>query len=111
MVDRLRKIVFEISPDASEKANMGWRSISFQDPKMGYFCGIFPFEDRVELIFEFGVLLPDPEGILQGNARQVRYLSFHEPREIRIGITENFLKAALDLPPQHSFRRGLTQSL
>ena len=103
-------IVLEVAPEASEKANRGWRSVSFRDPQMGYFCGIFPFEDHVDLIFEFGALLPDPEGILEGNAKQVRYLRFHGPREIRVGVVKGFLRAALDLPPQHSIRRGLTQS-
>ena len=110
IADRLREIILEFAPDVSEKANRGWRSISFRDLKVGYFCGIFPFEEHVDLIFEFGALLPDPEGILLGDTKQVRYLRFHEPEDIQNEVVEHYLKAALDLPPQHAARRGMTQA-
>ena len=108
-VGRLRRMVLEVAPDAVEKANKGWRSISYRHAQMGYFCGIFPFDEWVDLIFEFGVLLSDPEGILEGGARQVRYLRFHGPSEVRVRRVKQFVRAALDLPPQHAVRRSLTQ--
>jgi MOSC domain-containing protein YiiM len=107
---KLREIILEAAPGALEKANRGWRSISYRDKQVGYFCGIFPFEDHVDLIFEFGVLLPDPDGILQGDAKQVRYLRFHDLDEVHTEEIIPLLLAALDLPPQHAARRGLTQS-
>jgi hypothetical protein len=107
---KLREIILETAPEALEKANRGWRSISYRDKQLGYFCGIFPFEDHVDLIFEFGVLLPDPDGILQGDAKQVRYLRFHDREDVHMEEIKPFLIAALDLPPQHAARRGLTQA-
>lgn len=107
---KLQEIILATAPGTSEKANRGWRSISFRDKQVGYFCGIFPFEDHVDLIFEFGVLLPDPDGILQGDAKQVRYLRFHGVEEVREAEIKPLLLAALDLPPQHAARRGLTSS-
>ena len=68
-VDRLRGIVHAIAPGAREKVNRGWRSINYLDPQVGYFCGIFPFEDKVDLIFEFGTLLPDPERMFRGRGK------------------------------------------
>lgn len=109
-VDRLRGIVHAIAPGAREKVNRGWRSINYLDPQVGYFCGIFPFEDRVDLIFEFGTLLPDPERMLEGEAKQTRYLRFRRPNDIRVQPTKAFIRAALALPPEHSTRRGLIQS-
>jgi hypothetical protein len=110
IVGKLREIILETAPGALEKANRGWRSISYRDKQVGYFCGIFPFEDHVDLIFEFGVLLPDPDGILQGDAKQVRYLRFHDLDEIHMEEIIPLLLAALDLPPQHAARRGLTHA-
>lgn len=110
VVGKLREVILKAVPGVQEKANRGWHSISYRDAQVGYFCGLFPFEDHVDLIFEFGVLLPDPNGILQGDAKQVRYLRFHGPEEINQGEIEPLLIAALDLPPQHAARRGLTQS-
>ncbi len=107
---RLRKVVLEVAVNANEKANKGWRSISYRHPDVGYFCGIFPFEDHVDLIFEFGVLLPDPGEMLKGEARQVRYLRFREVKDIHVQPLRRLLGAALTLPTSHSVRRGLTQS-
>jgi hypothetical protein len=107
---KLREIILAIAPDALEKANRTWRSVSFRDKQVGYFCGIFPFEDHVDLIFEFGVLLPDPNGILLGDAKQVRYLRYTGDKKIREAEIKPLLLASLDLPPQHAARRGLTRA-
>jgi hypothetical protein len=110
IVAKLRAVILKTAPGVQEKANRGWRNISYRDAQVGYFCGIFPFEDHVDLIFEFGILLPDPNGILLGDAKQVRYLRFYAVEEINESEIKSLLLAALDLPPQHAARRGLTQS-
>ena len=110
IADELRDVILKTAPGALEKANRGWRSISYRDKQVGYFCGIFPFEEHVDLIFEFGVLLPDPGEILLGDAKQVRYLRFHGLEDVNVKQIKPFLLAALDLPPQHAARSGLSQS-
>jgi hypothetical protein len=62
LVERLREIIRQTVPEATESAHPVWHSISYRHPRSGYFCGIFPFQERVDLAFEFGVLLPDPGG-------------------------------------------------
>jgi hypothetical protein len=109
-VDRVREVIHQLAPDVSEKSNQGWRSISYRDAQVGYFCGIFPFEDHVDLIFEFGSLLEDPDRILQGDARQTRYIRFHEPKDVQDEIVKSFIQGALDLPTAHSTRRGLIEN-
>jgi hypothetical protein len=110
-VKKLRQLIHQIAPEVKEKANRGWRSISYRDSQVGYFCGIFPFEDHVDLIFEFGWLLDDPHGILQGDTRQTRYLRFHEAGDIDGESVKFFLQEALGLlPASHSVRLGLTQN-
>ena len=37
--------------------------------------GVFPHDDRVRLLFEHGRELPDPDGILEGDAKQVRWVT------------------------------------
>ena len=107
---RCRQLILQVAPDVKEKANQGWRSISYRDAQIGYFCGIFPFEDHVDLIFEFGCLLEDPDGILQGETRQTRYLRFHDPGDIDDETIKFFLQSALDLPASHAARRGLAEN-
>ena len=109
-VDRLRQRIRLVNDDVAEKANHGWRSISYSDPQLGYFCGIFPFENHVDLVFEFGILLDDPGGILQGDSKQTRFLRFHEPGEVQSETVMHFLKAALNLPASHTLRRELIRA-
>lgn len=67
-----RRFIRATVPDALEKILPGWKAISYSRPR--YFCGIFLFATEVHLIFEHGVLLADPDSLLQGNGKQVRHV-------------------------------------
>ena len=107
---RCRQLILQVVPGVTEIANQGWRSISYRDAQVGYFCGIFLFENHVDLIFEFGALLDDPDRALQGDTRQTRYLRFHDPGDIDDDPMKFFLQSALDLPASHAARRGLAEN-
>jgi hypothetical protein len=62
-LDALRALVVATVPAVTERLNLGWRSISVSHPRVGYSCGLFLFDDRIEVAFEFGILLDDPEGV------------------------------------------------
>jgi hypothetical protein len=62
---RLRAAVLTGRPELTEKIYLGW-----------YGVALFPRADEVHVGFEHGVDLPDPDGLLQGDGRQVRYLVF-----------------------------------
>src|SRR5687768_10871958 len=83
LAERLRALVRRTVPEAAERANAGWHSLSYHHPSAGYFCGIFPQADDVLLAFEFGVLLPDPDGLLEGEGKQVRYVRLRRASAIR----------------------------
>lgn len=68
----------------------------------GYFCGDFTFEERVLLVFDWGVLLADQEHGLTGNGRQVRTLAFDPGDAVPTKALQAFLRAALDLPPSRA---------
>ena len=110
LVERLREIIRQTVPEASESAHPVWHSISYNHPRGGYFCGIFPFQERVDLAFEFGVLLPDPEGLLVGNGKQVRYLRFKDEGDIREEALKALLQAAIDLPERRDVKLGLVRA-
>lgn len=61
---RLRRLVTDAVPEATERAYPVWHGIGFRHPRSGYFCGIFPQKDGVRLYFEYGALLADPDGLL-----------------------------------------------
>ena len=96
--ERLRRIVAGTVPQATEKAHGFWHSINYRHPDAGYFCGIFPRPDAVLLVFEFGVLLPDPEGILEGDGKQVRQVRIERAKDIRVRPIRTLLREAVELP-------------
>jgi hypothetical protein len=110
LVERLREIIRQTVPEATESAHPVWHSISYRHPQGGYFCGIFPFQERVDLAFEFGVLLPDPERLLVGNGKQVRYLRFNNVREMHEEALKALLLAAINLPERRDVKLGLVRA-
>lgn len=92
----LRKLIKQITPDVTEHPYPVWHAIGFRHKKAGYFCGVFPYKDHVKLIFEWGVMLPDPEKILQGDTKQVKFIIIKSKKDIKINaikklITESIL--------------------
>ena len=109
--ERLRKLVLQTVPTAAEVAYPGWHGIGYHHSESGYFCGIFPRKDRVQLGFEFGALLPDPNGVLEGTGKQVRYVMIREGKEIRVGAIKKLLLAAIDLPDEREAKLWLLKSI
>lgn len=110
LVQVLRRLILEVVPNASETAQPSWRSLNYRHPESGYFCGIFPQQDMVRLAFEFGALLPDPENLLTGEGRQVRYLDLQDKEAIPVERLKEFLLAALALPSQREVKLALIRS-
>ncbi len=110
IAEQLRRMVKDLVPDAFEKAYPRWRGIGYRHPAAGYFCGIFPQRDEVRLLFEWGVLLSDPDGLLIGDGRQVRYVPVTDIATVdRPGITA-LISAALALPESAAVKRQLLQN-
>ena len=110
IVAELRNLVQATIPQASEKANPGWRSLNCRHPAVGYFCGLFPFEDHVDVAFEFGALLPDPEETLDAGRKQVRYARVTSLKAIPRRALKHLLKDAVSLPAERSTRTGLVRA-
>ena len=92
---RLQELVRTTVPDATERAYPGWHCIGYRHPQCGYFCGIFPQEKSVRLLFEYGILLPDPASLLEGNGKQTRYVDVRRQKDIRVRPLKRLIKAAL----------------
>ena len=84
-------------PDLVERVRHGWHSINYRDPAAGFVCAIFPGVDRVELVFEHGARLPDPDGLLSGSGKQVRILAFRSAEDIDEDDVARFLDLAVEL--------------
>ena len=110
VVETLRQLVKETAPQARESAHASWHSIHYHDPQNGYFCGIFPLKDSTSVVFEFGILLPDPENILQGTGKQVRNIILHSVKEIPSAALRDVILAALALPGSRKDKLRMIQS-
>ncbi len=110
IVERLRAIIRATVPDAIESAHAVWHSLSYKHPDSGYFCGLFPQADRVDVAFEFGVLLPDPDRVLDGDGKQVRYLRLRDESELREAAFKQLLIEAISLPPGREAKLALIRA-
>ena len=101
LVQDLRRLILDTVPDAVEIAYPVWKGIGYHHGTSGYFCAIFPQPSGVKLGFEFGVLLPDPDRVLEGTGKQVRYVVIQDAAQgaaqIPAGAIKRLLAAALSL--------------
>lgn len=94
--EQLRRLVVQAIPTATEHSYVGWKGIGYRDPQAGYFAGIFPQRDHVRLLFEHGVALDDPEGILQGEGvRQVRWIVVRPGSRLPRAVIKRMLQRAV----------------
>ena len=82
IVGVLQKLITDTLDGLTEKAYPGWHAIGFRHPRAGYICGIFPYETTVRLIFEKGVLLSDPHGVLEGDTKQIRFIEITDAGQV-----------------------------
>jgi hypothetical protein len=86
LANQLRALVMRTVTEVDEAVYTGWRLIGYRlrdGRRSRYFCYIAPFEERVTLGFEYGVLLSNDAGLLEGTGTQVRYVTIREPDDIR----------------------------
>src|SRR5262245_4616382 len=84
--DQISAIATRTDMEVDEAAYSRWQLIGYRlrdGRRTRYFCYIAPFEDRVALGFEYGVLLSNDAGLLEGRGTQVRYVTIRQPRDIR----------------------------
>ncbi len=112
LLAELTSLVIQTVPEATQKLNLRRKTFGFNHPDVGHFCEIFPREERVVIAFEFGVLLPDPDGILDARtcAKQVRYLPIGSHDRVPCAALRHFLRAAVSLPAEYSTRVALAKA-
>ena len=93
----VRAAVLGAQPQLVERVRAGWHSVNYRDPSAGFVCAIFPTADLVQLVFERGAQLPDPDGLLTGTGRQVRALEFTDEADVDPETVLEFLDHALDV--------------
>ena len=75
----LRTLVRREMPDAIERVRTGWRIIGYDVPagrRSAYFCWIMPEAVHVHLGFVYGVVMDDPDRLLEGRTVRARWVTF-----------------------------------
>ncbi|WP_369135851.1 DUF1801 domain-containing protein [Modestobacter sp. I12A-02662] len=94
---RARAVLLDGHPELRERVRRGWHSINYAHPDAGFVCALFPLAGHVQLVFERGVLLPDPERRLVGTGRTVRSLELSDATDADLEVVVEYLDQAIAL--------------
>jgi hypothetical protein len=96
----LREVVLEEAPDAVESISKGYAvAIGFSftgKPLKDGFCHIVTYSNHVNLGFNRGALLPNPDGVLQGTGKLIRHITIRSESELDRPFVRRYLQAAIE---------------
>ncbi|MFY9744223.1 MAG: DUF1801 domain-containing protein [Candidatus Sulfotelmatobacter sp.] len=96
----LREIVLEEAPDAIESISKGYAvAIGFSfacKPLKDGFCHVVAYKTHVNLGFNRGALLPDPNRILAGNGKSIRHITIRDRHELEHPAVRRYLQTAIE---------------
>ena len=104
----VRQVVLEEAPEAIESFSKGYAvAIGFSftgKPLKDGFCHIAAYSSHVNLGFNQGALLPDPNGVLAGTGKSIRHITIRNQNELDRPFVRRYLQAAIEQvggpPPQ-----------
>jgi hypothetical protein len=94
---RTRALIFDVYPEVVEvpwsRQNVAGYGVG--PKKMSeHFCYIALHNDHVNLGFNQGAELPDPEGLLEGPGKMLRHTKIAEPEDLEDPAVRRLLEAA-----------------
>jgi hypothetical protein len=111
IAERLRSMVLDAVPDATERVRVGWRLIGFDLPvgrRSVFFAWVFPEKEHVHLGFPAGVVIDDPTGVMSGAGitKRARWLTWKtgDPIDADLAIRLVLAAAAVARLPRSALR-------
>lgn len=92
-----RDVLIGAEPGLRERVARGWGALTLHHTAAGYVAGLFTYPDRPRIVWEHGVELFDPEGILEGAGRQVRTQDIAAMDDVTAQAIEAFLAQSVAL--------------
>ncbi len=111
LVADLATLIKSAAPGAREAVRPETRCLRYSHARCGYFCGLYPQVSSAQLLFEFGVLLPDPEGLLEGDGSHVRFVTVWANQPLRAQALRRLVTAAYDLPRKRLDKLALVDAM
>jgi hypothetical protein len=90
-----RDAVLRADADLRERVYRAWHGVGYRHPEAGYVCAIFPRGDAVDLLFEHGASMADPDGVLEGGGAQTRVLRIDAPSAGRAELITRYVQQAI----------------
>src|SRR5262249_28761746 len=97
---RLREFVFNQAPEANEKLFRSYAvslSYSLTNRWTDGFCHIVVYRNHVNLGFNKGAQLPDPNGLLEGTGKMIRHLRITSADDLKKSFLLRFIRSAIKL--------------
>jgi hypothetical protein len=96
----MRDVVLEEAPEAIESFSKGYAvAIGFSftgKPLKDGFCHIVAYSSYVNLGFNRGALLADPNGVLAGTGKLIRHITFRNESDLNRPFVRRYLQAAIE---------------
>ena len=100
LVLALRQTVLEEAPEAVESISKGYAlAIGFSftgKPLKDGFCHIAAYAGHVNLGFNRGAQLADPNRVLEGNGKQIRHVTIRNHDDLQRPYIRRYLQAAIE---------------
>jgi hypothetical protein len=104
----LRDAVLEEAPDAVESIVKGYAlAIGFSftgKPLKDGFCHIVTYTSHVNLGFNRGALLPDPNRVLIGKGKSIRHITILDQSQLERPFIRRYLQAAIEQVSESRFQ-------
>lgn len=92
---RLRARVRVSLPHLEERVYRGWGGLGYHARGAGYVFAIFPRDQHVDVGFEHGADLEDPDGLFYRGGKQLRYARLDAWDEARVEALLHMMQAAI----------------
>jgi hypothetical protein len=115
LANALRALMHETVPEVDEAVYTGWGVLGYRiyiGKRRVYLGFVHPTRDYVSIGFEWGVFLPDPEHLLEGDdLKQVRFMTFRSIDDIPRAALAQFIAGAFEIAklPQSIKRQRLLE--
>jgi hypothetical protein len=96
----VREVVLEEAPEAIESIAKGYAvAIGFSftgKPLKDGFCHVVTYSSYVNLGFNRGALLPDPNGVLEGTGKLIRHITIRSEKDLNRSLVRRYLQTAIE---------------
>ena len=98
LANALRKLISEVYPKVVEVPWPRLQVIGYGvGPKKSteHFCYIAPYGEHVNLGFNYGLSLPDPDQLLEGAGKKFRHVKIQTFKDVKLSTLKKLLQAAI----------------